>query len=249
MKKIFWFLSIVIILMLVSAGCKPAKSGSDILDSPVPETQESQQTIQTQETTENVDSQQNATSGENQPAVVTPLPVAIDITELEDCTVAISLEKGDFYTDKTGAVMMDVTVFVYDLYDMVDVALIKEGDTILRGQEEVLVSSVEHDESGLVLINGGHAKGGFELYTEENTVYYERSDSDGKSYYELGKVSLPVSPDFVYNDASDLDKDAVTFRAEDFLKDAVDIDYQFNANNTTIQIENGYVTAMTKVHI
>lgn len=186
---------------------------------------------------------------EQESAVITPLPVTMDITKLEDCMVAISLEKGDFYRDKTGAVMMDVTVFVYDLYDMVDISLMKEGDTMLRGQDEILISSIERKESGLVLINGGLDKGGFELYTEGNTVYYEKGYSDSKFYYELGKVTLPVSPDFIYNDASDLDKDAVIFSAEDFLKDASGIDYHFNANNTTIQIEKGYVTAMTRVYV
>ena len=186
---------------------------------------------------------------EQESVVVAPLPVTIDITKLEDCMVAISLEKGDFYKDKTGVVMMDVTVFVYDLYDMVDVALMKEGDTILRGQEEVLISSIERKEDGHVLINGGLDKGGFELNTEGNTVYYEQGYSDAKSYYEFGKVTLPVSTDFIYNDASDLDKDAVIFRAEDFLNDAAGIQYYFNANNTTIQIEKGYVTAMTRAYV
>lgn len=208
---------------------------SEISESSATEMQESQQTTA-------------AKMQEKESAVITPLPVTIDITKLEDCMVAISLEKGDFYRDKTGAVMMDVTVFVYDLYDMVDISLMKEGDIILRGQDEIKISSIERKENGLVLINGGLDKGGFELFTEENTVYYEKGYSDVKSYYELGKVTLPVSPDFIYNDASDLDKDAVIWGAEDFLKDAAGIDYHFNANNTTIQIEKGYVTAMTRVY-
>ena len=251
MKKSFWFHSVMILLVLVLSGCKPVNIGPDITDSTPPETQESQQTTQAQkqedQSAETVDGQETATSGENEPAVVTPLAAAVDITKLEDCTVAISLEKGDFYVDKTGAVMMDVTVFAYDVFDLVDISSMKEGDTILRGQEEVLILSIERNENGLVLINGGLDDGGFELYTEENTVYYERSDSDGKVYYEIGKVSLPVSSDFTYSDASDLDKGTVTLGAEDFLEDAANIEYCFNANNTTIEIENGYVTAMTKV--
>ena len=237
MRKNIWFINVMMICMLVLVGCESQKSVSETLESTATEKQESQQTTELQN------------PEEESTAVVTPLPVTIDITKLENCMVAISLEKGDFYKDKTGVVMMDVTVFVYDLYDMVDVALMKEGDTILRGQEEVLISSIERKEDGHVLINGGLDKGGFELYTEGNTVYYEQGYSDAKSYYELGKVTLPVSTDFIYNDASDLDKDAVIFRAEDFLNDAAGIHYYFNANNTTIQIEKGYVTAMTRVYV
>ena len=253
MKKNIWLISVMMLCMLVLGGCKTTKPVSEISESSATEMQGSQQTTETERQKEEsiavVESQQMTTSEVKESAVITPLPVTMDITRLEDCMVAISLEKGDFYRDKTGAVMMDVTVFVYDLYDMVDISLMKEGDTILRGQDEILISSIERKESGLVLINGGLDKGGFELYTEGNTVYYEKGYSDSKFYYELGKVTLPVSPDFIYNDASDLDKDAVIFSAEDFLKDASGIDYHFNANNTTIQIEKGFVTAMTRVYV
>ncbi len=261
MKKNIWFIRVMIILMLVLVGCTPTKPVSESSDRTAAEMPEIQQTTETQNQSEQqeeaaesqqnssaADSEQATASEEKESAAITPLPVTIDITKLEDCTVAISLEKGDFYVDKTGSVMMDVTVFVYDVYDMVDVSLMKEGDTILRNQESVLISSIERNESGSVLINGGLDNGGFDLHTEDNTVYYERGYSDMKSYYELGKVSLPVSPDFIYNDASDLDKDAVLFRSEDFLNGAIGIDYNFNANDTTIQIEGGYVTAMTRVY-
>jgi len=251
MKRSTLLIGVMIVLLLVFVGCKSAGSVSEVSD---PAMQEPQQTTpaqnQNEQSTEIADGKQEAPLEEaDAPAVIAPLPVTIDITELEDCTVAVSLEEGDFYADETGAIMMDVTVYVYDVYDMVDVSLMKEGDIILRNQEELPISSIERNESGLILINGGLDKGGFELFTEENTVYYEQGYSDLKSYYALGSVSLPVSPDFIYNDASDLDKDAVLFRSEDFLSDAGNIDYHFNANNTTIQIEDGYVTAMTRVYM
>lgn len=234
MKNNFWLILAVIILAFVLVGCNYTKPVSENFDTTAPEADEIQQTTIPEE---------------KGPSVIAPLPVTIDVEKLEDCTVAISLEKGDFYVDNAGAVMMDVTVFVYDLYDMVDVSLIKVGDTILRRQEEVLILSIERNENGLVFINGGLDNGGFELYTEDDTVYYERGYSDVKSYYELGKVSLPVANNFIYNDASDLDKDAVIFSTEDFLKDTSDIEYIFTAHNTTIQIENGYVTSMTRVYV
>lgn len=230
-KLIASVLSLVCVLSLVGYN-------SDRFSSDIPEkAQETQQTEAPQTQQE-----------EHTAVVVTPLPVTIDITNLEDCTIAVSLEEGDFYTDGTGTVRMDVTVFVYDLYDLVDISLMKEGDTILRGQEKVLISSIERAENGSVLINGGLDLGGFCLYTSDNTVYYELGYSDTKSYYALGKVSLPVSPDFICNDSSDLDKGAVSYRAEDFLAGTGSVDYLFNAHNTTIQIEAGIVTAMTRVY-
>ena len=221
-KLIASVLSLVFVLSLV--GCNADRSVPNVPEKP----QETQQT-------EAPTMQQEGQTA----AVIAPLPVTVDITNLEDCTVAVSLEEGDFYTDETGTVRMDVTVFVYDLYDLVDIS---------RGQEKVLISSIERTENGSVLINGGPDLGGFCLCAADNTVYYELGYSDTKSYYPLGKVSLPVSPDFICNDSSDLDKGAVSYRAEDFLAGTGTIDYLFNAHNTTIQIEAGLVTAMTRVY-
>ena len=238
MKKLIVFiLALVCILSLV--GCHSNQSAPDISENVATEMQE-------EKNTEVVESQAVVVTEE--PIRIVPLPTSIDIAQLECGTVAISLEKGDFYTDDTGVLMMNATVFVYDLYDIVDVAMMKEGDIIVLCQNEVLVSSIERDENGCVLVNGGLDNGGFELQTDDDTVYYERGYSDAKSYYELGKVSLPVASDFVYTDTSDLDKDAVSMSAEDFIKSETDLDYYFNANNTTIQIDNGYVVAMMRVY-
>ena len=238
-KLIALVLALICVLSLV--GCHSNQSVPDITESVETEAQQD-------EVTEAVDSQPTTVPEEKEPTIIKPLQTSLDITKLEDGTVAISLEKGDFYTDDTGVVMMNATVFVYDFYDMVDISLMKDGDIIVLGQNEVLISSIERDENGCVLINGGLDNDGFELYTDDDTVYHERGYSDVKSYYELGKVSLPVSSDFVYNDESDLEQDAVTMNAEDFMKAEENIDYHFNANNTTIQIENGYVVAMTRVY-
>ena len=85
--------------------------------------------------------------------IISPLPVTIDINNLDNCTVAVSLEQGDAYVDDTGAMQMDVIVYTYDLYDMVDIASLKEGDVIVIREQEVKITSLERNEKGL-LING-----------------------------------------------------------------------------------------------
>ena len=49
----------------------------------------------------------------------------------------------------------DVTVYSYELYDMVDIASLKENDVIVRRNEEITVTEFERLDSGLVRINGG----------------------------------------------------------------------------------------------
>ena len=181
--------------------------------------------------------------------VISPLPETIDINALDNCTVAISLEKGGAYVNDSGKMVMDVTVYSYELYDIVDIASLKENDVILRKNEEVKVTEIERLETGLVRINGGEENGGFDLVSNDSTVYYESGMNDIKAYYELGSVTLPVSDEFEYVDESDLDVDAKKYFAEDFLKDDSGIEYNFSPNNTSIVIENGTIIKMNKTYM
>ncbi len=62
-----------------------------------------------------------------------------------------------------------------ELFDLVDVNLMKEGDIIVLQGEEVTVETIEWDENGSVLINGGYGEeNGHTLVTDEDTVYYEK---------------------------------------------------------------------------
>ena len=238
MKKLIALL-LALVCLLALCGCKPSNPVST-----TPEPQKADQPAQTQ----SIETTAPEATEASDSGVIMPLPASFDIANLEDSIVAISLKKGDFYTDKNGTVTMNVTVYAYDIYDMVAIGSMKEGDTLSFCKEEVLISSLERGEGGKVLINGGLDNGGIELRTDDDTVYYACGYSDVKYYYELGKVSLPVSSDFIFSDTSDLDKGELTFHAEDFLKEAEGIDYYFDANNTTIRIEGGQVVAMERVY-
>lgn len=179
---------------------------------------------------------------------VTPLPLTIDMQQLDNCTLAISLEEGAIYKDDAGVVQMDVTIFAYDLYDMVDISLLKEGDRIMLRQKEVVVSNLERGEDGSVNINGGLDAGGYSLRTDGNTTFYEYGYSDVKSYYELGKTTIAVSEEFIYTDASDLDNDELIYHTVDLLSDSSGIDYHFNPNNTTITVRDGVIIEMNRVY-
>ena len=181
--------------------------------------------------------------------VISSLPETLDINALDNCTVAISLENGGVYVNDSGKMVMDVTVYSYELYDMVDIASLKENDVILRKNEEVKVTEIERLETGLVRINGGEENGGFDLVSNDSTVYYESGMNDIKAYYELGSVTLPVSDEFEYVDESDLDADVKKYFAGDFLKDDAGIEYNFSPNNTSIVIENGTIIKMNKTYM
>lgn len=179
--------------------------------------------------------------------VIRPLPETLDITALDNCTVAISFEKGDVYVDDSGKMMMKAKVYSYEVFDMVDIAALAEGSLIARRGETVKVEKIERLDSGLVRINGGEENGGFDLFSNDDTVYYEIGVNDYKAYYELGEAVLPVSTEFVYYDNSDLEADAKKYYPGDFVTDA-GIEYNFTQYNTSIVIENGAVIEMSKVY-
>lgn len=181
-------------------------------------------------------------------ATILPLPNTLDVTQLDNCTIAVSLSQGDAYVDDTGVMQMKVTAYTYDLYDMVDISDLKEGDTIMIRQEEIHVTSLDRDDSGAVHINGGLDLGGYELQTDDSGVFFEISYSDIKSYYAIGEITLPVSADFEYTDSSNLDQDPVVYLPGDFLTEGTGIDYHFVPDNTSIVIENGYITAMSRIY-
>lgn len=181
-------------------------------------------------------------------APVSPLPVTVDTAHLDNCTVAVSLSKGDAYVDDTGVMQMKVTVYTYDLYDMADIARLQVGDTILIRRQDIPVTDLEWTAYGTLMINGGLDEGGYELLTDEATVFYETGYSDVKAWQAVGEATIRVSPDFVYTDSSDPDHDPVICFPGDFLTEAAGIDYSFTPQNTTIVIQNGLVTAMHRVY-
>jgi hypothetical protein len=170
------------------------------------------------------------------------------MNNLTNCTVAISIAKEDLSVDNTGARVLPVTVYTYDLYDMVDIAMLTPGDTIILRGEEVLVTDLVRTDSGAVQINGGLDIGGYELRTDEHTVYYETGYSDVKTWFELGKAVLPVSTDFVFTDNADPEGGTQTFTLEDLFTDKVTHIYGFTPYNTRIIIEDGVITQMERIY-
>lgn len=191
----------------------------------------------------------NTQTKENKANVISPMSEDLDIDALENCTVAVSLEKGDAKVSDNGKMVMDVTVYSYELYDMVDISALEKNDVIVRQNEEIKVTELERLDSGLVRINGGEENGGFDLISNDSSVYYEIGMNDIKAYYELGKVTLPVSDEFEYIDESDIEAEAKMYYPGDFLTDDSDIDYNFSPNNTNIVIENGTIIKMNRAYM
>ena len=183
-----------------------------------------------------------------EPAVVIhPLPDTT-MDDLNDAILSVSLEEGDAYVDDTGIMQMDLKIYSYDKYDMVDIADLKVGDVLVRNGEEVELLSVERQGNGTIAINGGLEQNGFDLVTDECGIYFERGYNDSKNWHEVGEATIRVSVDFVYHDYSDMDLGEVVYYPGSFLVGEV-TDYYFFPSNTTVRVENGQIIEMQRVYI
>lgn len=214
----------------------------------IAESTEVKETVEITEAIETTEAAETTETAIAEVSVITPLPTTIDMDALESCTLAVSFEEGDAYVDDNGIMQLDVTVYTYDLYDMVDIATLKEGDIIEILGEEVPVESLERVESGLLFINGGLENGGYDFWHNDSGVFFEHGYNDAKTYYPIGETTLRVSADFEFVDSSDLDKGEVTYYSGDFLTDDAEFMYYFSPLNTSIVVEGGQIIHMTRVY-
>ena len=180
-------------------------------------------------------------------ATVYPLP---DTTfeNLTDGILSVSLEEGGAYVDDTGKMQMDVKIYTYDRYDMVDISMLKVGDTLVTHAGEVIVTALEQDATGTIHINGGLDENGMDLVTDDSGVFYEAGYNDHKNWYEVGAATIRVSVDFEFKDNADLDQGEVLYYPGSFLIGEV-TNYDFTPYNTTIRIEEGQIIEMNRRYV
>ena len=181
------------------------------------------------------------------PRTVFPLPDTT-MENLTDAILSVSLEEGHAYVDDTGKMQMDLKIYTYDQYDMVDIANLNVGDIIVRHSGETEVTSCERKETGTVYINGGLDNGGFELVTQDNGTFYEMGFNDHKNWYKVGEATIRVSTDLIFTDNADPELGEVIFYPGSFLIGEV-TNYDFTPYNTTVRVENGQIMEMHRRYI
>ena len=185
------------------------------------------------------DAQQSAQEAKR----VEPLPETLDVNALTDATVAASFGTEDI-SEKDGKTEITLTVYDYDVYDMVDISQLAVGDTIVVDGKDMVVTSRE-DKDGFVTINGGLEQGGVDLTSDDSGVYYAVGMDDVKSYHELGRITVPVAEGFVLTDNADPEHPDETYAASDLAKLAAS-ERGFTTNNTLATIEHGELTVLAR---
>ena len=179
--------------------------------------------------------------------LITALPDTT-MESLDDAIVNVSIAQNGFFRDAASNVILRMQVYSYEKFDMVDIAALKAGDTIVVSGKKIAVNSVERKDNGFVLINGGLEEGGFDLATDDSGIYFVHGYSDMKTWNLLGEVEYPVSDEFVFTDAADLDRGEVIYDSTDLIESVPASEFGYQPQNTTVRIENGQIVAMNRIY-
>lgn len=178
---------------------------------------------------------------------VTPLVSEINTDDLADGTYAVSFESKDESMDN-GAFKITMTVYDYEHFDAAAVENLKAGDTLVIDGKDMVVDTVESNETGMISINGGLEEGGCDLGKDEDGNYSELLMDIGKSYFAVGEVTLPVSQEFVFTDNSDPENQGVEYYAGDMITLLESGDNQiFSELSTTATVKDGELTELTRI--
>ena len=190
----------------------------------------------------------SAEAGKAAGKIIEPLPAAFDMEHLDGNTIHVSFGADDVYMDG-GSLVTHLTIYDQELYDMVELSQMEVGDTLRIDGQDMVITSLEQNEYGSYIINGGIENDGCCLVTNENGVYYEQLFDDAGSYYKVGEATLPIDQEFTFNDHSDLDNPEQVLLAGDFLQEIPGTDRYFPENAATARIEDGWIKEITVNYI
>ena len=232
-------------LILVIALCLTALTACST--NPTSSTQSAQpsQSTQTAQPAESTQSPAPAAQTKD----IKPQPMAMANMDLkhpkEGFTAPVSFAAADVKKDGD-KITLTMKVYEQELFDAVEVSQLKAGDTITAGGEEVKITKIEEIKTGGVAINGGYDNGGITLFPGDGGTYYQVKENDAKTYQEVGTATLPLGDKFELLDNAKNDNKKLTSQDMTTLKDD---SIGFNENNTTVTVENGVITNITRAYM
>ena len=183
---------------------------------------------------------------------VEPIVVDETVDELKTGTSSYKVHAGITNVSDDSVTLQ---VYGYDSYEPDDLASLKAGDIIRAHNEQtdeledVTIDSIEQDEYGGYVINGGLEEGGIDLI-QDRGVFRTMSADDYPVYYLMGEVTLPLAEDVTLEDSS-ADPQASALESTgvaDVARDIADSD-NWTVYNTTAFVQDGHVFDIQRVWV
>lgn len=177
--------------------------------------------------------------------LITPLPAAVDIDDLQDCTIPVHFSSDNF--NWMGG-NLSMTVYNMDLYDAADISQMQAGDTIVYEGNPMVINSIAETNGGIE-INGGIEEYGCCLAPYEGGTYVARNWDDHATYTKLGNAEVALAEDFVIVDCGEFPDDpSDTIRNDqklyiENLKNGRDGFFELN---TRVTITDGMITEINR---
>ena len=207
---------------------------------------------------------------------IMPKKPSYSLNSLKNVVVPASFELSDFDWDKRTLTM---TVYYEDLYDGKAVDKMRAGDTIIFNDRTIVVEKIEWQDSLMVIndgptgktchtreeekkerqridsikrANGGHYEYGALLEKKYNGEYRSVDDPSPFSvFHKMGKVTLPLSKDFVFFNYRDEDinqYDTIRVNHRQYMESR-EFMVDFICCGTLVKIENGVITSITRSYV
>ena len=171
---------------------------------------------------------------------VEPLADTLDVSALAEGDQQFTAGfRGSDIREDGGQLVIDLTVYTYDLYDAVEITTLTPGDTLVVKGTEIPVKTVEQGDG--IAVNGGLVNGGIDLTSAGGGTFRVLLENDAPDLYEAGTITLPVAQDFVLTDDSDPESPGQTLYAGDLLGLGDEV---FSPQATTVETAGGMVTAI-----
>lgn len=177
---------------------------------------------------------------------ILPLPREVDLKNPEDGIYNVFFETEDLSEDS-----LTFELFTTEYFDVVDIHLLEKGDVIVVDGEEILIEEIRED-NGTIIVNEGLLGDGVEFASNGGGTYCMRGFDDMKSYTDHGETTLPVSPEVVLTDSSDLEKpepQVITGIGEvkKYLEGKEP--YIISRNSTTVRTEKGEIVEIGIIYV
>ena len=171
---------------------------------------------------------------------VEPLADTLDVSALAEGDQQFTAGfRGSDIREDGGQLVIDLTVYTYDLYDAVEITTLTPGDTLVVKGTEIPVKTVEQGDG--IAVNGGLVTGGIDLTSAGGGTFRVLLENDAPDLYEAGTITLPVTQDCVLTDDSDPEAPGRTLYAGDLLGLGDEV---FSPQATTVETVGGAVTAI-----
>lgn len=144
---------------------------------------------------------------------ITALP---GITELDNCMVNAYFDKTKISCEN-GVYTAEFECYEKELFDMVEIHLMQEGDTITIEDDEVIeIHKIDRNaKDGHIVINGGiDFEDGLELAPGDGGTYVVFGLDDCPSYHFIGKKVLELAKDVALTDTADIENKCVEKKVE-----------------------------------